>query len=126
MRYAKNENKNLKYKIASNGKMIYHKEYENKNKKIRKLNNLKKILNINRKILIKKFKRITNTEQLGKIFCDIPKHIISIKHVELKTECLIDWNVRYNGSKPIPSYVSLKKIKSNFPQILINYYENLI
>lgn len=62
----------------------------------------------------------------GNLNCDIPDKIANAKFSGNELLCLIDWKKRYDGTKPLNSYVSNKILRNFYPKLLIDYYESKI
>lgn len=62
----------------------------------------------------------------GQITCDIPKDILCAKSYGSEIQCLINWHKRYDGTKPVNSFISNKVLKKKYPLLLIEYYESKI
>lgn len=74
-----------------------------------------------------KNKNLNGNNIEGKILCDIPKKVISIRINSNVIICKVEWKKRYDGSIPKKSEVTFKFLKNHYPEILIEYLEsNLI
>jgi hypothetical protein len=65
----------------------------------------------------------------GHLIRDIPLRIISSKiKTKEKREIWheVEWKTRYDGSKPLNSFVSNEEIKSKYPMLVLEYYETKI